>query len=169
MGKSKALDNSLYQDFTFTGTKKRDNAGKVFNSTKAYPKFVTRIAEIADFVFSICTVNDLIPRHVMIVTHGSTTGFHVGRDYIDATTVETKHGDAFKKLGLLMMPSIATLELYSCQVGNNRSLLRTISLLLGGAPVMAYEENQPASGEGRGNAIWCQVDECKAVPKKPIH
>ncbi|MEW4487359.1 DUF4347 domain-containing protein [Thalassoglobus sp. JC818] len=160
MAKKRASQNPVkYYDFEFIGTNVNDPAGRIYSSKDAYPRFVKDLAEISNFVFEFSIASDHLPRRVAIVTHGSTDGFWVGQDYVSMETIQN-HSESFGQLGLLMLPGIATLELYSCRVGRNRALLRRISSLLRGTPVIAYEEAQPASGESSGRRIRCKLDRC---------
>ena len=153
-------------DFEFIGTSVSDPAGRTYASSEVFPNFVSNLAEIADYVFRFCIVSEVVARRVAIVCHGSTAGIRVGTDHITEATLE-QFSTAFKKLGLVMVPGIAVLELYACQVGQNRALLRAISNLMDGTAVIAYEQNQPASGGGNGKIAKCKLDKCTAI--QPRH
>lgn len=149
-----------YYDFEFIGTASHDTAGRIYASTDHFPQFVESVMQVADFVFRLCTVADYLPRRVCIAAHGSAHGIRIGSDFISLQTFPD-HAEAFKKLGLLMLPSISILELYSCEVGQNDALLKRVSQTLGGAPVVAYKEKQPASGESNGSRISCTLKSCR--------
>lgn len=166
MAKKRQRQEVEYWDFEFIGTSVSDPAGRIYTGSYVFPNFVKSLDEVSKYVFKMALAAEVLPRRVAIVTHGSVNGFWVGDDYISLDTLE-QHSVSFQRLSRVMIQGIATLELYSCQVGKNTTLIRRISEMLGGVVVAAYEENQPASGESKGKTIKCKLNECKKVaPKK---
>ena len=152
-------------DFEFIGTTTSDPAGRAFAGSDAFPNYVANLEEVASYVFRVCLGTKSVAGRVSIAAHGNTEEFHVGNDRISLQNIDS-YATSFKKLGLLMLPGISVLELYSCQVGQNKALLRRLSQMIGGAAVVGYEQNQPGSGRSAGRRIKCKL-KCKTFkPRK---
>lgn len=159
MAKKKSRNGLDIYDFEFLGASQHDDANRVYTSLKRFPTYAKHLQHVADYVFKVSLALDCLPGRVSIVAHGSTNGFWIGTDYVSLQTIN-RHRTALKQLGLLMIPGIARLELYSCRVGRNKALLKKISDLIGGADVIAYEDAQPATGESSGRVVRCRLKKC---------
>jgi hypothetical protein len=106
------------------------------------------VDDLVTLVVNTVAANKKTIDKLVINGHGNNTGFRIGSDWIDETSIKD-----FRPSLAKIAPNLskgATVEVAACNAGGAASLMRTFSQILGGVGIIGYNTLQTGGFPGSG-------------------
>lgn len=119
-----------------------------FESLRTGAEPINSVDDLVNYVVNKCIAEEKQVGSLHISGHGNANGFRIGnKDFIDNQSLP-RHKDNLRKLAPHFMLG-ASVYIDACEAGQNPTLLREFSKVLGGVKVVGYQKEQgPWGGSG---------------------